>query len=220
MKKIIKNIIILISYLFYKLAIILALYLLGIDYTSFDLKKKMVTTLIMNVIYIIIIVFLYRKELLEDLKDFKVNYKKYISNNIIIYLLGILLMFIVNIIISKITNQSLSGNEIRIREYIKEYPLFVVFSAIIYSPLIEELIFRKSIRNIFKNKYLFIIISGLIFGLLHITDPTDINEILYSIPYILMGIDFAYIYYKTNNIFTTITFHFCHNLILLIIQLI
>ncbi len=219
MKKILKNILIFISYFIFDITIKAIISLLGINYMSFNYDQKMLTTFIISILYLLIILFLYRKELFIDLKDFKNNYKKYISKYIIIYLIGVLLMIIGNTIISKITNQSLSGNEIEIRERITNYPLIMIFSTIIYAPIIEEIIFRKSIKNIFKNKYLFIIISGLIFGILHITNFKDLNEILYSIPYIIMGLDFAYIYYKTNNIFTTITFHFCHNLILLIIQL-
>lgn len=219
MKKILKNILIFISYFIFDITIKAIISLLGINYMSFNYDQKMLTTFIISIFYLLIILFLYKKELFIDLKDFKNNYKKYLSKYIIIYLIGVLLMIIGNTIISKITNQSLSGNEIEIRERITNYPLIMIFSTIIYAPIIEEIIFRKSIKNIFKNKYLFIIISGLIFGILHIANFKDLNEILYSIPYIIMGLDFAYIYYKTNNIFTTITFHFFHNLILLIIQL-
>ena len=65
------------------------------------------------------------------------------------------------------------------------------------------------------------IISGFIFGLVHtnITDNT-FNDFLVAIPYIIMGIDFSYIYSKSDNIFTTIIYHSMHNLILLLIQLI
>ena len=78
------------------------------------------------------------------------------------------------------------------------------------------MIFRKSIKNIVKNKYAFVIISGLLFGLLHISDYTDIKEYIMSVSYIVMGLDFAYIYHKTNNIFTTMSIHSFHNLLLFI----
>ena len=52
------------------------------------------------------------------------------------------------------------------------------------------------------------------------TGHEGINEILMGIPYIIMGLDFAYIYAKTKNIFTTMTLHSIHNLTLLIIQFI
>lgn len=220
MKKILKNILIFLSYFIYDILFKAILYAFNINYYTLDIKNKIIYTIIIGVIYILILIFLYRKELKEELKDYKDNYKKYLSNNIIIYLIGVLLMGVSNIIISKITHQSLAGNEEITRGLIKLYPIYMIYSSIIFAPLVEELIIRKSLKNILKFKYLFIILSGLIFGLLHISDYKDINEILFSIPYIIMGIDFAYIYYKTNNIFTTMTLHMCHNLILLIIQFI
>ena len=129
-------------------------------------------------------------------------------------------MGISNVFLQHITHLEMSGNEESIRLLINKIPLYMAFSSIIYAPFIEEIIFRKTIKNVIKNKYIFIIISGFVFGIVHVTNYKDLSEILMSIPYIIMGIDFAYIYYKTNNIFTTMTFHLCHNLILFILQLI
>jgi membrane protease YdiL (CAAX protease family) len=218
MKNITKNILIFISYFIYVTLFKIILYSFGLNFNNLNMNQRVIFIMISAVIFMGIITFLYRKELLEELKDFKTNFKKHISKNIILYLIGILLMGTLNVIISKITNQSLSENESQIREYIKNIPIYMIFSTVIYSPYIEELIFRKSLKNIFKFKYLFIILSGIIFGLAHITDPSNMTELLFSIPYIVMGIIFALIYSRTNNIFTTITFHLCHNLILLIIQ--
>ena len=218
MKNITKNILIFISYFIYVTLFKIILYSFGLNFNNLNMNQRVIFIIISAVIFMGIITFLYRKELLEELKDFKTNFKKHISKNIILYLIGILLMGTLNVIISKITNQSLSENESQIREYIKNIPIYMIFSTVIYSPYIEELIFRKSLKNIFKFKYLFIILSGIIFGLAHITDPSNMTELLFSIPYIVMGIIFALIYSRTNNIFTTITFHLCHNLILLIIQ--
>ena len=218
MKNITKNILIFISYFIYVTLFKIILYSFGLNFSNLNMNQRVIFIIISAVIFMGIITFLYREELLEELKDFKTNFKKHISKNIILYLIGILLMGTLNVIISKITNQSLSENESQIREYIKNIPIYMIFSTVIYSPYIEELIFRKSLKNIFKFKYLFIILSGIIFGLAHITDPSNMTELLFSIPYIVMGIIFALIYSRTNNIFTTITFHLCHNLILLIIQ--
>ena len=219
MKKITKNILIFISYFFYNLIFNDILLCFNINYKSFNTNQKIIYMIVTSLIYLLIIIFLYRKELKEEIKDFKINHRKYISKNILIYLAGVLLMGLTNTILTSITRNDLSTNESLIREYIDKYPLYMAFSTVIFAPISEELIFRKSIKNIFKNKYLFIIISGLIFGVLHIQNFGDINDILFSIAYIIMGLDFAYIYSRTNNIFTTMTFHICHNLILFIIQL-
>ena len=219
MKRILKYLLVFISYFIYDIIIKYIAHLFNINYYNLDIKNKIIFTIISSVLYLLAIIIFYRKELLEEIKDFKNNYKKYLSSTIFIYIVGVLLMIITNLILSKLTNCSLSGNEIKVREYIQKFPIYMIYSSIIFAPFVEELIFRKTIRKIFNNKYLFIIISGIIFGILHISNFKDPNEIIFSISYIIMGIDFAYIYYKTNNIFTTITFHLCHNLILLIIQL-
>ena len=219
MKNIIKNVLIFISYFIYEYVFIALLSCFNIDYYSFSYSNKVLTLFIFYLIYIVFIIVMYKDEIKKDFIDFKNNYKQYLSKYLWVYLVGILLMGISNMIIQSITNLELSGNEENVRLLIKKIPLFMMFSSVIYAPFIEEIIFRKSIKNIINKKYLFIIISGFLFGVLHISDYTNINEILMGIPYMIMGIDFAYIYYKTNNIFTTMTFHLCHNLVLLIIQL-
>lgn len=220
MKKIIKNILIFISYFIFSYFVIALLQEFNFDITKLSFNKRIIVLGIIDFIYIILMLFIYRKEIIIDIKDFKKNYKEYLSKYVLVYMVGVILMGIINIILTKITKIELSGNEEGIRILIKEVPLYMFFSTVIYAPIIEELIFRKSIRNIFKNKYIFIIISGVIFGVLHISDFSNINEILFGIPYIIMGIDFAYIYYKTNNIFTTMSFHMIHNLLLITIQFI
>lgn len=220
MKKIIKNILIFISYFIFSYFVIALLQEFNFDITKFSFNKRIIILGIIDFIYIILMLFIYRKEIIIDIKDFKKNYKEYLSKYVLVYMVGVILMGIINILLTQITKIELSGNEEGIRMLIKEVPLYMFFSTVIYAPIIEELIFRKSIRNIFKNKYIFIIISGVIFGVLHISDFSNINEILFGIPYIIMGIDFAYIYYKTNNIFTTMSFHMIHNLLLITIQFI
>lgn len=219
MKKILKNILIFISYFIYNLMFKDILSLFNINYYSFNTNQRIIYTIVSSFIYILILIFAYRKELKEEIIDFKNNFKKYLPKSIAIYLIGVLLMGLINLLLIKITGQEASGNESLIREYIANYPIYMAFSTIIFAPLTEEFIFRKSLKNVLKYKYLFIIISGLIFGMMHIQNFTDPIEYLYSIPYIIMGIDFAYIYFKTNNIFTTMTIHISHNLILYLIQL-
>ena len=216
MRKIIKNLLIFVLYLVLDGLIVSLFYLNGIDYQKLPLIKKVLTAFISNVLLMGIIFYFYKDEIKEDFYDFKErhNLSKYIG----IYLIGVLLMALSNIILQRITNIEIGGNEEAIRKLIKEVPLYIFFSSVIFAPFVEEMIFRKCIRNIIHNKYLFIIISGFAFGILHISD-FSIGQILMGIPYIIMGIDFAYIYYKTDNIYTTMIFHLCHNLILFLIQL-
>lgn len=213
-QKIYKNLFIFILYFIYEIipSSIIILFNIKIDtYT-----KKSIYLIITNLIYLLFVVYMYKDELKLELKEFKLkNIYKYIH----IYLLGVLLMYASNYIVSNITNIAISQNETNVREYIKLFPIYMSFSTVIYAPIVEEITFRKTFRNIFKNNYIFILISGIMFGLVHmISSYGSFNDFLMIIPYILMGIDLSYIYYKSNNIFVTITLHSMHNLILLIIQ--
>ena len=220
MMKILKNIFIFISYFIYEYLFLALLEKYGINYKNLNYSNKVLIVFIINLIFMIFLLIMYRKEIKKDILDFKTNYKTYLSKNVGLYILGVFLMAISNILLQHFTHLEISGNEESVRSLIDKIPLFMAFSSIIYAPFTEEIIFRKTIKNIIKHKYIFIILSGVIFGVLHISDFKDINQILMGIPYIIMGIDFAYIYYRTNNIFTTMTFHLCHNLLLFTLQLI
>lgn len=219
MTRILKNLFVFISYFLYEYFFIIILYKFGIDYYSLSYKRKIVLVSILNLSYILLLFILYKKEIDKDIKDYKENYSTYINKYLWIYLSGVLLMGFSNLILQNITKLEMSGNEVIVRNLIKEYPIYMFFSSIIYAPFVEEMIFRKIIKNVAKKKYLFILLSGFIFGILHISDYSNINEILMGIPYVIMGLDFAYIYYKTDNIFTTMTFHLFHNFILILFQL-
>ncbi|MBQ8234787.1 MAG: CPBP family intramembrane metalloprotease, partial [Bacilli bacterium] len=80
---------------------------------------------------------------------------------------------------------------------------------------------RNCLYKIFKNKYLFIFISGFIFGSLHVfNDSMVISDLLYLIPYCTPGFIFAYILTKSDNIFNTIGLHFIHNGTLMTLQVV
>ena len=215
-KKILLNGFMFLFYFIYQVLCLFLISYLRIDLTNnFNKSVFLITT---GIVYLIIVVLVYRKELKCDLGRFNI---KSVVKYIPIYLIGILLMGLSNIILTKITGLETSQNEALVRKTIKLLPIYMTFSTVIYAPIVEEITFRKTFRNIIKNNNLFIIISGVMFGIVHISiSNNQVNDLLMVIPYIIMGIDLAYIYYKSKNIFTTITIHSAHNLILLIIQFI
>ena len=121
-------------------------------------------------------------------------------------------MIVSNLAIIFITGGTIAGNEEAVRDMIDKVPLYMAFSTIIYAPFTEEIIFRKCIKDVIKNKWLYILMSGFIFGGMHIIGAaTKLTDILFIIPYSSLGLAFAYTYYKSDNIFSTITMHLIHN---------
>ena len=92
--------------------------------------------------------------------------------------------------------------------------LYTVFAAVLYAPIVEEVIFRGVIRRIIKNDTIFIVLSATIFGVLHTIGESSIFNIIFmSLPYVSLGAYLAYIYTRTNNIFSNITSHAIFNTI-------
>lgn len=214
-KEIIKFILIFLLYLLYSDIIIIILTKLGVNIKILPNNLKIAIMFLINLSLMIMLFIFYRKSIKENFKDFKSNFKTYIKDNFKYYVIGLLVMIISNIIISFFVEGN-STNETLIREYISIMPIYMIFSSCIYAPFTEEMVFRKSLRNCFNNKVLYILLSGLIFGSMHLLSASSLVELVFLIPYSSLGCVFAYMYYKTNNIFVPMTFHMLHNTIIVI----
>ena len=109
-----------------------------------------------------------------------------------------------------------------------KYGFIVLFTIIILGPICEELIFRQSAFRLFRrgtNCWTKIILTGVIFGSIHVTSAILMyfmegsfnaipKEFLLGIPYILQGIALSYVYYRSNeNIIPVTIVHILNNLI-------
>ena len=160
----------------------------------------------------ILMISVFAKQLKHDFKIFKEYFKEYFSLILKTWLKSLVVLMIIGIIIQLFTNTIQSNNQETLQKMFNVYPLFVAFLAMIYAPFTEELLFRGVFRKFIKSKYLFIIISGVAFGLLHVIDDSKtLAEFSYIIVYSSLGMFLASLYYKTNNLFSNILFHFMQN---------
>ena len=195
--------------------------IMGVDTTTLPIWVKVFYLTMYSVLTASLIMIIYNKKLSKDFKDMKKNSIKYFNKYIKYWLIGLFIMMVSNLFINLIVTNDIPSNEQAIRETFNISPLYIFFSAVIYAPIVEELIFRQSIKNIFNNKWLFIIISGLLFGSMHIFgDFKNITDLLYIIPYSTPGIIFAYMLEDSDNICVPMSFHFIHNGILISLQFI
>jgi len=194
------------------------LLLVGIHYNSLSVLGKEFYSLSIEVLLIVAIILIFKEQFKNAFDDLKKNHLKYFTGNFKYYILGVIIMMLSNAIILSLGGNS-SDNETAIRSQFASYPIFTFISAVFLAPILEESVFRLSFRNIFKNNILFILASGFVFGGLHLTGMLDSNLFfLYLVSYSSMGVVFAYMLTKTNNIFVTMGFHFMHNGILMSLQ--
>ena len=196
-------------------------YMLNIDINTLPMWIKVIYSICYELILLGIIVAIYYTELKKNFCDLKINHKEYFKKYLKYWFLALFLMLISNLAITVFTSSNISNNEEAVRNTFAVAPIYMFISAVIIAPLLEELIFRLSMRKIFKTDYLFILFSGLLFGLAHVISSVNAPvDLLYIIPYSIPGFIFAYTYVKSKNIFVPIALHFIHNGIMTTLQII
>lgn len=192
--------------------------LIPFNFNNLPTVIKLVILICIDLLLLLIIAFAYLGVIAKDFKDFKKNYKKYFDEYAKYWFLNIGLMAISNIAISSVIDIKQATNQKYVESLLFKYPIYSIITAAIIAPITEELMFRLNFRKIFKTDILFIVISGLVFGFMHMSIATSIKELLYIIPYSIPGFIFAYTLKKSNNIFVPISLHLVHNTIMIIFQ--
>ena len=152
---------------------------------------------------IFIIYFLNFSEINKDFRNFRFSNIKYLWLCVPMIVLNYSLLYL----ISKVS--PLPQNEVLIRSLINLNPVLYSLVFGILAPISEELTFRYGFNGI-KNKYVYIIFTSLFFAAIHLA---SFSEILYIIPYFIMGLTFAYSYRKTDCLIYSIIIHVISNLV-------
>lgn len=192
----------------------------NIDVNNISDKTYIIYLTLSNFILLGIFIIIYRKVLIEDAKKFFKNFDKNFEISLKYWIIGLVIMIVTNYIITFVLHKTIAGNEEQVRSYIDIMPILMIINTVIYAPFSEELTFRKSFKDVISNKWLYVITSGILFGLAHvITYINNITDLIYIIPYAALGGAFALLYYKTDNIYSSIMMHGLHNLITIVFYL-
>lgn len=177
----------------------------------FNFSKHIPVYFIYIVIFLLVIALNF-KRLKNDLKLFVGNFKLYLPFIIKRYFIMLGVMVIVALPIAFLNKGEVSSNQQMLNNMFQKLPLVSLVLSTVYAPFVEENIFRLSLSRIIKNKSLFIIISGFLFGTLHMIDKfTSVWDLLYIFQYSALGICLAKAYVDSKNIFVSISMHFIQN---------
>ena len=184
--------------------------IIGINPNNLNIFFKTIYLLTYEISLTLIIVYIYKKDIIPNFKDF-------IKNNITYFKEYIKYWFLMLIL----TTSEIATNQKSIIETLKMAPIYTFIITVFVAPILEELIFRLSFRKIFyKSNILFIFFSGLIFGSMHVISTCEnLIDLLFIIPYSIPGFIFAYVYTKCKNICVPISLHFIHNGIMMSLQI-
>ncbi|MBQ3021400.1 MAG: CPBP family intramembrane metalloprotease [Bacilli bacterium] len=200
----------------------LVLKLFNIDLTTISTKGLVIYQLVLSLIMFSILLLIYFKDIKKDFKKLKGNIKSsiwYIIKTFIIFMIVKYIVSFISVLIMTLlgfdTTSFTSVNQNLIQDYIKVAPILMVFTTSFLGPFYEEILFRLGFKKVLGKGIWFVIISGFIFGVMHVFPleegiPLALG-IVQSISYVTMGIFLAHIYNKTDNIFLSIGVHFLNN---------
>ena len=172
-----------------------------------------------SLIISIIFYFLYQKDLKEDFKKFKENFKKDLDISLTCWGIGLVIMAVCNIILLQVFHSGGANNENMVQQYIKSVPGIFAIEVCFLAPFSEEFVFRKTLHDVFGNTKIFIIASFLLFGIVHVYPTAEtFVDWLYIIPYGAMGAAFATAYQKTDTVFSSMSIHLIHNTLLFLLS--
>lgn len=212
LKTIFKGLFIFLIFIVYQIFGLNIYSLLGIDILNAPIVIRAILSLFTQLLLITIFILINLNDIKDNAKDFIKNGNSYFKKYFKLWLLSLSLIILTNLIIGIFTSNGLPNNEKAIRDTFDQAPIYTYIAVVFIAPILEELVFRKGFRMAIKNDLLFIILSGIIFGSLHVVGTfEELYQLLYIIPYSIPGIILAYAYLKSKNIFVPIFLHFMHN---------
>lgn len=163
------------------------------------------------------------------LKESWANFKSDWAKTLISCVMGLIIVLIFSALLGAIASflsqQATSENQASVDTLLKNAPLLTFFSAVIFAPIVEELIFRGIFYRCLRPKLdatSAMMLSGLLFGLAHISQALlqgNFAELAYVIVYGFLGIIFAGMYEYRQNIYGSMIMHAIYNLVALLLSL-
>jgi membrane protease YdiL (CAAX protease family) len=183
---------------------IVAGFIIGMLYTkeatTMVYKLSGLISFLCYLIIVVTFIIIYRKEIKEKIKQFT-------KKDIIYTIVGSIILIIVNEVISRLlisANVEMKNQETIIEAY-QNSKILMTMAIVFLAPFIEEMVFRYSFSTFIKNDTAFVIISSLVFGILH-------GLGVVTILYVGLGVLLALIYLRTNkNILASTIAHILNN---------
>ena len=126
---------------------------------------------------------------------------------LIFSILIIVLVPIINLLINSIFKiDGGTSNDNSLLESFKNNPFRIGLMTIIYYPIVEEIVFEKTLKDVISNKWLFMVLSSLFFWYYNIAYSANFTlvAIAGSFSYFAVGLVKAYTFSKTDNLFVPI----------------
>jgi len=180
------------------------------------------SSLLNFLIYLIMIpgiIYFMKHDILFDYKEAKAKGK----DLIIPVILGYAYVWAGNLISNALSTFIASSYNLNVSESVNQRAIIsavtsstgilMIISAVFIGPIIEELVFRKALFGLIKNNTVALLVSTVVFGLIHVVGEASLAEALVNgVAYFVMGFVFGFIYLKSDrNIIVPTIVHILNN---------
>lgn len=188
-----------------------------------------ITNFLVHLLFVVILLAIYKNDLTKAFKKLQKNKSKSIKTIIFGLIMLFILLFASNIVISVITNMmgnsfdtdSSSSALFKLFDTFPFGTLFAMFMTIFFYPIVEELVFRKSLYDVIKSPILFIILSSVITWYFQVTlTSPHISEFILSLTVLFNSVFMSILLVKKDNILFPIFSRMSYNLVICLINLI
>ena len=222
-KSIIKGFLVLVFFTYSYLFQYIPIYLFHIQVN--DLRGNYILSVLFStfssILIFIVLLFVYRKDLKDDLKIFLKDPLVHLNDGIVYWIIGLAVMCCSNIFLATFFHSNGANNENVVQAMIAAYPIIMGIDVCFLAPFNEELVYRKTFYDIIPNRKIFVILSFFVFGYVHVSSmATNYVDWLYMIPYGALGCAFAAAYSKTDTVYTSMFLHMIHNVAIFLMSVI
>lgn len=201
-------------FLIYPLILFIVLAALGIDSWLYDGKADTLYSIIMLVVSIYLTRDLLGRSIIE-LAENPMKVFKTIITTLPLMFLGSLVL---NYLITNFTGQVEAQNQSMIIDLYQQAPYLIVIQALLYAPIVEEIMFRGLVFGALskKSRFLGILLSSSLFGLAHVYNSVlqgNFGDLWFFFTYALLGYFLNRAYIKSGSIVSSMALHFLNNAI-------
>ena len=171
--------------------------------------------LVIDLCLLVFVVYVYHDDFKNALRKTKKHFGKFIGIVFLFWLISSVATALINMGIKAVFDIMPTNNEAQI-QMLKSTPAYLLFSMLIFSPLVEELSLTKSFRVILKNKALYLILSSFVCGFLYVAFSSNTVSYVFLISYFIQAFIWALAYLKSDNILVPVSIHLLQNILVLI----
>lgn len=203
-----------------KSIVIILLYFM-VPYLIGFVSNTLAVNVIMYALLAILLILCYKDTFIKDFKDLKKNNKKYIKSILLNVLLVFVVMTLTSLVIGLVFNiRETTENDYSLRNMFSKSPLVLMFLTCIYYPVVEGIVFRKSVRDIIDKRFAFVMFSSLFYFFFNIVYTSmNFNNIMASLCYFFSMLIVSNMYFRNNNFTSSIIVMSIYNFIIFLISL-